>query len=99
GVVDIDLRMPAELVGVDERLDCELAEGEEAERVRAARSEARDLRPHVGDHRVVPGRSGDQLARARAESRAKASQEIQSGGIRLVENRDLRLWRPVGEDV
>ena len=60
-VVDVDLRLPAELVRVLERLDRELAEREDAERVRAARLQLRDLRLHVGCRRVVADRLHDQL--------------------------------------
>ena len=53
-VVDVDLRLPAELLRVNEHLDRELAEREDREGVGAAGLQLGDLRLHVGCRWVVP---------------------------------------------
>src|SRR5262249_25156087 len=91
--------MPAQLVGVDVRLDRKLAEREDAEGVGAAGLELVDLRLDVGVSRLVADRLDDELPVLRAEALAEAGQEIAAVRVRLVEDRDLRLLRVRLEDV
>ena len=98
-VVHVDLRLPAQLVRVDERLDRELAEREDHERVRAARPQLRDLRLHVRGGRVVADRLHDQRARLRAEPAPEPAQQILPVVVALVEHGDLRLLRVRRQDL
>src|SRR3954454_4665425 len=98
-IVDVDLRLPAELVRVDECLDRELAERKDGERVRAARLQLRDLGLHVGCRGVVADGLHDHRARLRTEPLAETGEHVLAVVVALVEDGDLRLLPVGGQDV
>ncbi len=91
-----ELRLPAELVRVDEALDRELRRREHGVDVRAGRAELRDLRLHVARGDLVRLRGDDLDARA-LDALLQAVQEVLAVVVVLEEHRDLRRALGPGE--